>query len=44
MEEFIGRYPYVFSIVLFIIGLYGITAKRNLVKKLIGMNIMQAAV
>lgn len=44
MEEFIGRYPYIFSIVLFIIGLYGIIGKRNLIKKLIGMNIMQAAV
>lgn len=43
-EFFIGRYPFFFSLILFLIGLYGILGKQNLVKKLIGMNIMQAAV
>lgn len=42
--EFIGRYPYLFTLMLFIIGLYGLLGKKNLVKKLIGMNIMQSAV
>jgi multicomponent Na+:H+ antiporter subunit C len=44
MEFFIGRYPFLFTLLLFLIGLYGILGKQNLVKKLIGMNIMQAAV
>ena len=32
------------TIVLLIIGLYGMLLKRNFVKKLIGMNIFQAAI
>ena len=44
MNEWIDRLPYLYSITLFVIGLYGILGKRNLVKKLIGINIMQAAV
>lgn len=44
VDFFIGRYPFFFSLMLFLIGLYGILGKQNLVKKLIGMNIMQAAV
>ncbi len=44
MKLFIGHYPYMFTVLLFLIGLYGIMAKQNLVKKIIGMNIMQAAV
>jgi len=43
-EEFLGRYAYFFIIVLMAIGLYGMLAKRNLVKKLIGMNIFQTAI
>jgi multicomponent Na+:H+ antiporter subunit C len=44
MDVFVGRYPYLLSLVIFLIGLYGLLAKRNLVKKLIGMNIMQSGV
>lgn len=44
MESFIGRYPYFFTLFLFLIGLYGLLGKKNLVKQLIGMNIMQSAV
>lgn len=44
MEFFVGRYPYLLTLVIFLIGLYGLLGKRNLVKKLIGMNIMQSAV
>lgn len=43
-DLFIGRYPYFFTLLLFLIGLYGLLVKQNLVKKLIGMNIMQSAV
>lgn len=43
--EFIaGHYDYWFTILLLAIGLYGMTIKKNLVKKLIGMTIFQAAV
>ena len=35
---------YVASVVLFLIGLYGVIAKNNLVKKLMGLNIMETAV
>ena len=38
------RWPYLFTIVLLLIGLYGMLLKRNLVKKLIGMNIFQGAI
>lgn len=36
--------PYLLNVAMFVIGLYGILCKRNLVKQLIGMNILQAAV
>ena len=44
MDFILTRLPYIYVILLFVIGLYGILGKRNLVKKLIGINIMQAAV
>lgn len=45
MLDFIaGHYDYWFIIILLIIGLYGMTMKNNLVKKLIGMTIFQAAI
>jgi multicomponent Na+:H+ antiporter subunit C len=45
MIDFIlGHYAYWFIISLMLIGLYGMLVKQNLVKKLIGMNIMQAAI
>lgn len=39
-----ARWPYVFTIVLLLIGLYGMMVKRNMMKKLFGMNIFQAAI
>lgn len=36
-------YAYIAIVLLLVIGLYGMVAKRNLVKKLIGMNIFQTA-
>lgn len=43
-DEFLLRYPYWTTVTLMLIGLYGMLVKRNLVKKLIGMNIMQTAI
>lgn len=40
----ISRVNYWAYIVLMMIGLYGIIAKKNLVKKILGMNILQTAV
>jgi multicomponent Na+:H+ antiporter subunit C len=44
MEGFLGYYAYVAVLCLLLLGLYGMLFKRNLVKKLIGMNILQTAV
>jgi len=44
IEFFAGRYPYILIAVLLGIGLYGMTMKRNLLKKVIGMTIFQTAI
>ena len=42
MRDFLmGHYAYAASLGLVVVGLYAILVKRNLVKKLIGMNIFQ---
>ena len=41
---FLSHYAYFMIVILLTIGLYGMLGKRNLVKKLIGMNIFQAAI
>lgn len=38
------HYHYVFYIILMLVGLYAVLAKGNLVKKVIGLNILQTAV
>lgn len=44
MLEFIrGYYAYVLLALLFTIGLYGMMIKRNLMKKILGMSIVQAS-
>lgn len=43
IEELAARYGYVGVVLLLTVGLYGVVAKRNLVKKLIGLNIFQTA-
>ncbi|MFO7767935.1 MAG: cation:proton antiporter subunit C [bacterium] len=43
-EFFLGHYAYIAIALLLVIGLYAILTKRNLVKKLIGLNIVQAAI
>lgn len=40
----IGHYAYWFTVILFSIGLYGILFKRSLIKKVIGLSIIQASV
>jgi multicomponent Na+:H+ antiporter subunit C len=44
MELLVDRYVYVLVLVLLAAGLYGMLAKRNLVKKVIGMAIFQTAI
>lgn len=41
---FVDRWPYLATVVLILIGLWGMLFKRNLVKKLIGMNVFQGAI
>jgi multicomponent Na+:H+ antiporter subunit C len=38
------RWPYVFTIALLLIGLFGMMVKQNMMKKLFGMNIFQTAI
>jgi multicomponent Na+:H+ antiporter subunit C len=44
LAQFMTKYNYWAIIGLIMIGLYAMIAKRNLVKKIIGMNIVQTAV
>jgi multicomponent Na+:H+ antiporter subunit C len=39
-----AHWPYVATVVLMLIGLYGMAFKENLVKKLIGLNVFQGAI
>ncbi len=40
----VDNYAFVATAVLLVIGLYAVVTKRNLMKKLIGLNILQAAI
>lgn len=44
LQILIDNYPYFFATVLLAIGVWGMFAKRNLMKKLIGMTIFQVAI
>jgi multicomponent Na+:H+ antiporter subunit C len=44
LDELAARFPYWFTGLLMAAGLYGMLSKRHLVKKLIGLNILQSAV
>jgi len=44
IDLFLSRYVYLMIVVLLAIGIYGMLGKRNLLKKLIGMNIFQTAI
>lgn len=43
-ELFLARYPYVLIAVLLVVGVYGMTMKRNLLKKVVGMTIFQTSI
>jgi len=44
MDVIIGKYNYWIYIALMMIGFYAMIAKKNLIKKLVGMNIFQTAI
>lgn len=44
LDFILGHYAYWFIIILMLMGLYGMLAKQNLVKKLIGMTILQISI
>jgi multicomponent Na+:H+ antiporter subunit C len=44
IELIMGKYNYWIYIALMMVGFYGIIAKENLIKKIIGINIFQTAV
>jgi multicomponent Na+:H+ antiporter subunit C len=44
LEFIVSKYNYWIYITLMMIGFYAMIAKRNLVKKLVGMNIFQTAI
>ena len=44
LDFIIGKYNYWFYIILMMVGFYAIIGKRNLVKKIIGLNIFQTAI
>jgi multicomponent Na+:H+ antiporter subunit C len=44
VAEIVGKYNYWLYVVLMMIGFYAMIGKRNLVKKLLGMNIFQTAI
>jgi multicomponent Na+:H+ antiporter subunit C len=44
LEEIVAKYNYWIYVVLMMIGFYAMIGKRNMVKKLLGMNIFQTAI
>ncbi len=44
LEEIIAKYNYWIYVVLMMIGFYAMIGKRNMVKKLLGMNIFQTTI
>jgi multicomponent Na+:H+ antiporter subunit C len=44
LDFFTGHYAYWFTIILLCVGLYGILFKKNLIKKTIGLAILQISV
>ena len=40
----LGKYNYWLCIILMMIGIYAMIAKKNLIKKLVGMNIFQTSI
>ena len=44
INEFLTRLDYIVVVILFCIGLYALTVSPNLIKKIIGLNIMESSV
>lgn len=44
MDELAARFPYFMIGILLAVGVWGMVGKRNLVKKLIGLNVLQSAI
>jgi multicomponent Na+:H+ antiporter subunit C len=44
MGELTFHYSYIMIIILLVIGIFGMIGKRNMVKKIIGLNIFQTAI
>jgi multicomponent Na+:H+ antiporter subunit C len=44
LDEIVAKYNYWIYVVLMMIGFYAMIGKRNLIKKLLGMNIFQTAI
>jgi len=44
LHHLLDQYPYYLSTILLALGLWGMFAKHNLMKKLIGMNIFQVSI
>ncbi len=44
LQNILGWYNYWLIAILILVGIYGMMAKRNLLKKLMGMNILQVAI
>ena len=44
MDDLAARFPYFMIAVLLAVGVWGMVGKRSLVKKLIGLNVLQSAI
>lgn len=44
MDELAARFPYFMIAILLAVGVWGMVGKRSLVKKLIGLNVLQSAI
>ena len=44
MDELATRFPYFMIAILLAVGVWGMVGKRSLVKKLIGLNVLQSAI
>lgn len=44
LEEIVSKYNYWIYVILMMIGFYAMIGKRNMIKKLLGMNIFQTAI
>lgn len=44
LDFFFGHYAYWFSVILFTVGMYGMLFKKTLIKKVIGLAILQSSI